>query len=149
MPSFTESIVEDAARSWLGELEYSALHGPEIAPGEFAAERTGYLSAPRCRFRRTQAPRHRAGNLSGSTRRLEHESPKFFQTRSFQTGTGPFGTGTGVLFGNRAMARLTAALALLLPLTVGAGEIGRSSAARTATASGTKLAFCKLSPPKD
>jgi type I restriction enzyme R subunit len=39
---FTESVVEDAALSWLGELEYSVLHGPEIAPGELAAERAGF-----------------------------------------------------------------------------------------------------------
>ncbi|MBI3853942.1 MAG: type I restriction endonuclease subunit R [Verrucomicrobia bacterium] len=39
---FTESVVEDAALAWLGELEYSVLHGPEIAPGELAAERAGF-----------------------------------------------------------------------------------------------------------
>lgn len=38
--AFTESIVEDAALAWLGDLEYSVAHGPEIAPGELAAERT-------------------------------------------------------------------------------------------------------------
>jgi type I restriction enzyme R subunit len=37
---FTESVVEDAALSWFGDLDYSVLHGPEIAPGEPAAERT-------------------------------------------------------------------------------------------------------------
>ena len=30
----TESIVEDAALAWLGELGFAVLHGPEIAPGE-------------------------------------------------------------------------------------------------------------------
>jgi type I restriction enzyme R subunit len=40
MPSFTESIVEDAALAWFGELGFAVLHGPEIAPGELAAERT-------------------------------------------------------------------------------------------------------------
>ncbi|MEK7684996.1 MAG: type I restriction endonuclease subunit R, partial [Verrucomicrobiota bacterium] len=39
---FTESVVEEAALSWLGELEYSLLHGMEIAPGELAAERTAF-----------------------------------------------------------------------------------------------------------
>jgi hypothetical protein len=39
---FTESIVEDAALSCLGELEIAALHGPETAPGELAAERAGF-----------------------------------------------------------------------------------------------------------
>src|SRR5439155_13984804 len=42
MPSFTESTVEDATLSWFGELQYSVLHGPEIAPGELAAERAGF-----------------------------------------------------------------------------------------------------------
>src|SRR6266568_3591416 len=41
-PGVTEGIVEDAALSWLGELEYSILHGPESAPGELAAERTSF-----------------------------------------------------------------------------------------------------------
>jgi type I restriction enzyme, R subunit len=40
MSSFTESTVEDAALTWLGELQYSVEHGPEIAPGELSAERT-------------------------------------------------------------------------------------------------------------
>ncbi|MES2209269.1 MAG: type I restriction endonuclease subunit R [Chloroflexota bacterium] len=37
---FTESVVEDAALAWLGELGYVVLHGPDIAFGEPAAERT-------------------------------------------------------------------------------------------------------------
>ena len=41
MATFTESIVEDAALAWLESLGY-AVHGPEIAPGESAAERTDY-----------------------------------------------------------------------------------------------------------
>jgi type I restriction enzyme R subunit len=40
VPNFTESIVEDAALAWFGELGFAVLHGPEIAPGELAAERT-------------------------------------------------------------------------------------------------------------
>ena len=36
---FTESIVEDAALAWLGELRFGVLHRPDIAPGELAAER--------------------------------------------------------------------------------------------------------------
>jgi type I restriction enzyme R subunit len=38
--TFTESIVEDASLAWLGELGFAVLYGPEIAPGELAAERT-------------------------------------------------------------------------------------------------------------
>ena len=37
---FTESVVEDAALAWLGELGYTVKHGPEIAAGEPAAERS-------------------------------------------------------------------------------------------------------------
>lgn len=38
----TESHVEDAALAWLGELGYTVLHGPDIAPGEPLAERETY-----------------------------------------------------------------------------------------------------------
>ena len=37
---FAESIVEDAALAWLEALGYSVLHGPDIAAGEPAAERS-------------------------------------------------------------------------------------------------------------
>ena len=40
MSNFTESVVEDAALAWLDGLGYTVLHGPEIAAGELAAERT-------------------------------------------------------------------------------------------------------------
>jgi type I restriction enzyme R subunit len=40
MSGFTESVVEGAALDWLETLGYSILHGPEIAPGEMAAERS-------------------------------------------------------------------------------------------------------------
>jgi type I restriction enzyme R subunit len=39
MSTFTESVVEEASLSWLGELRYSVLHGPEIAPDEPVTER--------------------------------------------------------------------------------------------------------------
>ena len=38
----TESIVEQSALAWLESLGYAVKHGPEIAPGELAAERTDY-----------------------------------------------------------------------------------------------------------
>lgn len=38
--SFTESVVEDAALAWLEALGYAVLHGPVIAAGEPAAERS-------------------------------------------------------------------------------------------------------------
>ena len=40
MSHFTESVVEDAALEWLKGLGYAVLHGPDIAAGEPAAERT-------------------------------------------------------------------------------------------------------------
>jgi type I restriction enzyme, R subunit len=40
--AFTESIVEQAALSWLERLGWTVKHGPEIAPGELAAERADY-----------------------------------------------------------------------------------------------------------
>ena len=43
--SFTESIVEDAALSWFGELDYALLPGQTIAPGEADAERTSFGEA--------------------------------------------------------------------------------------------------------
>ncbi|VAV95278.1 Type I restriction-modification system, restriction subunit R, partial [hydrothermal vent metagenome] len=39
---FTESVVEQAALAWLEALDYTILSGPEIAPGEPAAEREDY-----------------------------------------------------------------------------------------------------------
>ncbi|MGO8898993.1 MAG: type I restriction endonuclease subunit R, partial [Isosphaeraceae bacterium] len=40
--SVTESTVEDAALQWFEGMGYSILHGPGIAPGEPAAERTDF-----------------------------------------------------------------------------------------------------------
>jgi type I restriction enzyme R subunit len=37
--SLNESIVEEAALEWFGELGYAVGHGPHLAPGEPAAER--------------------------------------------------------------------------------------------------------------
>ena len=40
--SLNESIVEDAALEWFGELGYSVGHGPLMAPGEASAERNSF-----------------------------------------------------------------------------------------------------------
>src|SRR5437899_5675621 len=40
MIGLSESVVEDAALAWLESLGYALLHGPEIAAGEPAAERS-------------------------------------------------------------------------------------------------------------
>jgi hypothetical protein len=42
MNAFNESIVEDAALSWFGELGYTIGHGPHLAPGEPSAERDSF-----------------------------------------------------------------------------------------------------------
>ncbi len=49
-PRFTESEVEEAALQWLQELEYDIAFGPDIAPGEPAAERVS-LASPLLRER--------------------------------------------------------------------------------------------------
>jgi type I restriction enzyme R subunit len=40
--TLTESIVEEAALTWFGELGYVVGHGPQVAPGEAAAERDSF-----------------------------------------------------------------------------------------------------------
>jgi type I restriction enzyme R subunit len=40
--SLTESIVEDSALTWLGELGYAVEHAPHLAPDEIATERTSF-----------------------------------------------------------------------------------------------------------
>jgi len=40
--TFTESVVEQAALAWLDSMGYLIVSGPEIAPGEAAAERENY-----------------------------------------------------------------------------------------------------------
>ena len=40
--SFNESTIEAAALSWFGELGYAVAHGPDLAPGEAAAERVSF-----------------------------------------------------------------------------------------------------------
>jgi type I restriction enzyme R subunit len=42
VPTLNESIVEDAALEWFGELGYAVGHGRHLAPGEPAAERASF-----------------------------------------------------------------------------------------------------------
>lgn len=42
MSALDESVVEDAALAWFGELGYAVGHGPHLAPGEPAAERDSF-----------------------------------------------------------------------------------------------------------
>ena len=39
---FNESTIEEAALSWFDELGYAVAHGPDLAPGEAAAERDSF-----------------------------------------------------------------------------------------------------------
>src|SRR5919108_672771 len=39
---FTESVIEEAALTWLERLGWTVKHGPEIAPGELGAERADF-----------------------------------------------------------------------------------------------------------
>lgn len=41
-PGISESDIENLALEWLFELGYNIIHGPNIAPGELAAERKSY-----------------------------------------------------------------------------------------------------------
>ena len=43
--SLNESILEDPALEWFGELGYAVGHGPHLAPGEPADERVMRLIA--------------------------------------------------------------------------------------------------------
>ncbi|MBA3708083.1 MAG: hypothetical protein H0W83_04570, partial [Planctomycetes bacterium] len=40
--TLNESIVEDAALTWFNDLGYQIGHGPQLAPGEPAAERESF-----------------------------------------------------------------------------------------------------------
>jgi type I restriction enzyme R subunit len=40
--TLNESIVEDAALEWFGEMGYTIGHGPHLAPGEPATERDSF-----------------------------------------------------------------------------------------------------------
>ena len=51
--SLNESTVEDAALTWFGELGYAVGHGPQLAPGEPAAERDSFGEVVQSRFPRT------------------------------------------------------------------------------------------------
>jgi type I restriction enzyme, R subunit len=61
--SLTESTVEEAALEWFGELGYAIGHGPEMAPGEAAAERESFAEVVL------------EGRLRDAMRRLNPEVP--------------------------------------------------------------------------
>ena len=78
--SFTESVVEEAALEWLEEIGYTHIGGPDIAPGEAAAERESYFDVVLAgRLRQALArlnPDLPAGALEDAYRQLTRtESP--------------------------------------------------------------------------
>lgn len=42
MSGMTENILEETALSWLGDMGYEILHGPDLAPDGVAPERENY-----------------------------------------------------------------------------------------------------------
>ena len=85
--SLNESIVEDAALEWsclragthrqIGELGYAVGHGPQLAPGEPAAERDsfGEVVQPRC-TRTLTRPLPRGEEMRAAIRRLNPAIPE-------------------------------------------------------------------------
>ena len=63
-----ESIVEDAALEWLGELGYAVGHPPHLAPGEPAAERDSFGEVVR------------VGRLREVIRRIDPDIPREART---------------------------------------------------------------------
>jgi len=47
MAKIAESVVEESTLAWFEELGWSVLHGPDITPGEPAAERGFYCQCRR------------------------------------------------------------------------------------------------------
>ena len=70
--NLNESTVEDAALEWLGVLGYAIGHGPDMAPGEPAAERASFadvvlvarLRAAILRLNRLVTPAQKSGRAS-------------------------------------------------------------------------------------
>lgn len=72
--NLNQSIVEDAALAWFGDLGYAVGHGPLLAPGEPAAERISFADVVL------------VGRLGAAIRRLNPALPEqdWATTRSFQ-----------------------------------------------------------------
>ena len=72
-----ESIVEDAALEWFGELGYAVGHGPQLAPGEPATERDSFGEVVQSRFARTLTrPLPRGEENREAIRRLNPAIPE-------------------------------------------------------------------------
>ncbi len=76
--SLNESIVEDAALEWFGELGYAVGHGPQLAPGEPAAERDSFGEVVQMRSAPTLIPAfyHGEKEQREAIRRLNFSIPE-------------------------------------------------------------------------
>ena len=75
--SLNESIVEDAALEWFGELGYAVGHGPQLAPGEPAAERESFGEVVQSRLAGTLIrPLQRGEDKREAIRRLNPAIPE-------------------------------------------------------------------------
>ena len=63
--SLNESIVEDAALEWFGGLGYAIGHGPQLAPGEPAAEQDSFDEVALARGHPAAEPGH-TGESAGN-----------------------------------------------------------------------------------
>ena len=72
--SLNESIVEDAALEWFGELGFAVGHGPHPAPGEPAAEREPERSGDSRRYSFSEVVL--VGRLREAIRRLNAAIPE-------------------------------------------------------------------------
>jgi type I restriction enzyme R subunit len=75
MTGFNESIVEEAALGWFQELGYTLFPGPQLAPGEPAAERESFSDVVL------------VGRLREAIRQLNQASSKAPQATAAQTVT--------------------------------------------------------------
>jgi type I restriction enzyme R subunit len=71
--SLNESIVEDAALEWFGELGYAVGHGPHLAPGEYAG---GTLNPALFQGERESYGEVLVGRLREAIRRLNTSIPE-------------------------------------------------------------------------
>ena len=90
--TLNESVVEEAVMGWLGELGYSSLYGPDIAPEELLAERAGYEEVVL------------AGRLRDAVDRLNPQIPGEAREEAFRKVTIP--DGPSLTANNRAFHRL-------------------------------------------
>ena len=79
--SLNASIVEDAALERFGELGYAVGHGPQLAPGEAAAERESLGEVVQSRYTRTLTrPLPRGEEMRETLRRLNPAIPEEART---------------------------------------------------------------------